>query len=226
MKHQRSTTTGVPALKSRGRLITDPKQKAEVLNSQVFTAFSTGISKFRTKCTMPDSRDDFPPMADISINSHGVEKQLNSPNPTKASGPEGITPRVFKELSKEVIPILIGIYQSSLETGVVPRDWKEALAFDRVSHSLLTHKLDHYSIRGSTNRWIENFLAYRHQAVAVDGAQSSRVAVKSGVPQSSVLGPCLFQAYINDLPTRISSPSRLFAEDTAVYRFSDDPSKL
>ena len=39
----------------------------------------------------------------------------------------------------------------------------------------------------------------------------------SGVPQDSVLGPCLFLAYINDLPDSIKSRARLFADDTIVY---------
>ncbi|KAK7110963.1 hypothetical protein V1264_014752 [Littorina saxatilis] len=104
-----------------------------------------------------------------------------------------------------------------------------AKAFDRVNHSLLCHKLYHYGIRGKTNSLIANFLSGRTQSVVVDGVQSSFVKVKTGVPQGSVLGPCLFLCYINDLPSKISSPSRLFADDTAVYRFitcAEDPAKL
>jgi ribonuclease P/MRP protein subunit RPP40 len=51
----------------------------------------------------------------------------------------------------------------------------------------------------------------------VDGFTSDELPVLSGVPQGSVIGPCLFLAYINDLPESIKSKSRLFADDTIVY---------
>ncbi|KAL8579531.1 hypothetical protein ACOMHN_025484 [Nucella lapillus] len=103
-----------------------------------------------------------------------------------------------------------------LPTDIVVLDF--AKAFDKVNHSLLTHKLDHYGVRGDTNRWICNFLRDRKQAVVVEGSRSEFVQVKSGVPQGSVLGPCLFLAYINDLPSHVSSNARLFADDTAIDR--------
>ena len=53
--------------------------------------------------------------------------------------------------------------------------------------------------------------------MVVEGTRSSFTDVRSGVPQGSVLGPCLFSAYINDLPENLSSQTRLFADDTAVY---------
>ena len=61
-------------------------------------------------------------------------------------------------------------------------------AFDKVSHSLLVHKLQHYGIRGKTNRWIKSFLSGRTQCVLVEGEKSSSIDVESGVPQGSVLG--------------------------------------
>ena len=93
-----------------------------------------------------------------------------------------------------------------------------AKAFDKVNHSLLVQKLDHYGVRGKTNRWIKNFLHDRQQAVVVEGSSSGFIPVRSGVPQGSVLGPCLFLVYINDMPSHVSSNTRLFADDTAVDR--------
>ena len=90
-------------------------------------------------------------------------------------------------------------------------------AFDKVSHSMLTHKLDHYGINGKTNRWIQNFLAERKQVVVVEGEKSDSINVESGVPQGSVLVPSLFLFYINDMPEGIRSRVRLFADYTIVY---------
>ena len=86
-----------------------------------------------------------------------------------------------------------------------------------MNHSFLLHKLQRYGVQGTTNTWITNFLNNRRQAVVVSGASSHFVNVMSGVPQGSVLGPCLFLAYINDMPEKLTALARLFANDTAMY---------
>jgi len=77
--------------------------------------------------------------------------------------------------------------------------------------SLLVHKLDHYGIQASKNTWDHR------EAVVMDCAKSDYISVRSEVPQGSVLGPCLFQIYINDLQDRVTSLSRLFADDTILH---------
>ena len=47
----------------------------------------------------------------------------------------------------------------------------------------------------------------------------------SGVPQGSVLGPLLFTMFVNDIPSIVSSPTFMFADDTKIFCFiksSDD----
>jgi len=87
-------------------------------------------------------------------------------------------------------------------------------AFDKVSHSLLIHKLDQYGIKGKTNACITGFLSDKTQRVVIEGEKSDIIKVESGVPQGSVLGPSLFLFYINDMPDNITSTVRLFADDT------------
>lgn len=91
-------------------------------------------------------------------------------------------------------------------------------AFDKVSHSLLLHKLSKLNIDQNVLRWIECFLSNRFQYVHANGINSSPVSVTSGVPQGSVIGPLLFLVYINDLPNNVTSTVRLFADDCVVYR--------
>ena len=50
------------------------------------------------------------------------------------------------------------------------------------------------------------------------GQLSAEVRVTSGVPQGSVLGPLLFQAYVNDIWRNMESTIRLFADNCIIYR--------
>ena len=88
-------------------------------------------------------------------------------------------------------------------------------AFDKVPHQRLLEKLRHYGVRDSLNQWIADFLADRQQVI-LEGAHSSATSVTSGVPQGTVLGPLLFLVNINDMPEKISSTTRLFADDSCL----------
>ena len=103
------------------------------------------------------------------------------------------------------------------------------IAFDKVPHKRLIHKLNYYGISGPIATWIETFLIGRTQQVVVNGATSSSTVVTSGVPQGTVLGPLLFLLYINDLPNNLSTSVRLFADDCILYtpiRTQNDSSLL
>ena len=92
-----------------------------------------------------------------------------------------------------------------------------AKAFDKVPHTRLLHKLDHYGLRGNVKRWTESFLSHREQQVILDGARSESAEALSGVPQGTVLGPMLFMCFVNDLPESIkSSQAKLFADDSLL----------
>ena len=103
-----------------------------------------------------------------------------------------------------------------LPTDIIYMDF--AKAFDSVPHIRLCHKLRAIGISGSVLQWIEDFLCNRKQRVVVYGEASQWTDVLSGVPQGSVIGPCLFLIFINDISSTMNSHVSIFADDTKILR--------
>ena len=103
------------------------------------------------------------------------------------------------------------------QTDVIVMDFSKA--FDKVDNQRLLLKLHRLGINNGEQviNWIQSFLSNRTQSVVLDGEHSDSCPVLSGVPQGSVLGPCLFLMYINDMPDTIKSNIRLFADGTIMY---------
>ena len=122
VKSMRKDTFGMQALKNQGVLVSDNKTKAELLNAQFKSVFTeedmSGLPDFVSK--------NISSIPDIVVSTNGVEKLLKNLNPNKAAGPDGISPRVLKEFASEIAPILTIIFQASLDSGTIPKDWKQA----------------------------------------------------------------------------------------------------
>ena len=102
IKHKKTYSTGIKTLKKNGSTVTDSEQKADLLNNHFYFIFSqqipmklSALCKYFTNLS-PSQENDMP---EIQVTERGVLKLLQALNISKAAGPDGIRPRVLKELS-------------------------------------------------------------------------------------------------------------------------------
>ena len=62
-------------------------------------------------------------MDEIVVTKERVTKLLKGLNPSKALGPDELHPRVLKELAKELGPVFAHLFQQSINTGEIPKEW-------------------------------------------------------------------------------------------------------
>ena len=82
-------------------------------------------------------------------------------------------------------------------TGSIAIDLSKA--FDSICHNLLLAKLRAYGLNDDAIAFLQSYLTDRQQKVKFHGKFSEWCPVKCDVPQGNLLGPLLFNIFLNDL---------------------------
>ena len=118
--------------------------------------------------------------------------------------------------SSHVLIRLIEHWKKALDENVVAGTVLIDLskAFDCIPHDLLIAKLHAYVFSEKTVTFVYYYLKRQKQNVKTDNIFSSFQTLLSGIPQGSILGPILFNIFLNDLLTVLKK--------SQLYNFFDD----
>ena len=91
-------------------------------------------------------------------------------------------------------------------------------AFDTLNHNLLIVKSGAYGFERDSLSFMKSYLKDRQQRVRVNNNSSSWEKIIAGVPQVSILGPLLFNIFVNHLFVFVSSSNLSnYADDNTLY---------
>ena len=104
-------------------------------------------------------------------------------------------------------------------------------AFDSLRHDILLDKLTYYGVTNLSKKLIKSYLSNRMQFVQIGNKVSTMKPVLTRVPQGSIIGPLLFNIFINDI---VKASTRfayiLYADDTTLNytldSFGNDPEEI
>ena len=119
-------------------------------------------------------------------------------------------------------------WQSTLNSngvvGAVLMDLSKA--FDCLPHDLLIAKLAAYGFGTGSLKLFHNYLNGRKHRVRMGSLVSDFLEILNGVPQGSVLGPMLFNIFINDLLFLVREEICNLADDNTAYVCAENTSSV
>ena len=118
--------------------------------------------------------------------------------------------------TEQCLTVMLEVWEKALDgkgkAGAILTDLSKA--FDCLNHNLLIAKMSAYGFEKNTLKFIQTYLKERKQRTKVNGSYSLWQELMYGVPQGSILGPLLFNIFINDM--------FYFITDTKIANYADD----
>ena len=87
-------------------------------------------------------------------------------------------------------------------------------AYDCLPHDLIIAKFEAYGFDNISLKLFHSYFSNRKQKVKIGSAISERIDILTGILEGSILGPLIFNIFINDLI--------MFIEKSDIYNFADD----
>ncbi|CAM5083682.1 unnamed protein product [Natator depressus] len=95
---------------------------AQYLNKYFASVFNEANEELKDNGRTTNGNEDM----EVDITTSEVEAKLEYLNGTKSGGPDNLHPRILKELAHEIASPLARIFNESVNSGVVPHDWRIA----------------------------------------------------------------------------------------------------
>ena len=150
------TKTKIGPFKENDKLITDPKEKANLLKEQYQSVFSSpkyGMNLTEDLLQRNFERGDF---RDITLTEEDFFKSMGNLNPNSSSGPDGIHAKLMLKCKNELKTPMRIMWQKSINEGTIPERLKRANISPTYKGGKKINKANYRPV-ALTSHWIKVF---------------------------------------------------------------------